>query len=285
MQEAIYVAVGMSHLICALNSISTLKKYNPKIYVTLLTDKGKTVSPSFLKMIDNLVILGNNCDAREYKTSLTDFVTHEDCIFIDADTEVHGSLNHGFQILQYFDIGLRPHPGPLTRGSKGGAKVFDGAYDLENLPHWNSGVIFFKNKKTVDLFFKDWNRTFFRIKSPFDQVALVEALFRFNGKVFPLDYRWNASTYQATKNRHIVVKHYTSDITSEIQNRLLEVQKSGTTSSAAYNSTIFEEWIEKRRAQRLAGGKGITGEQTSLSAVLKRRMRKFFSLLRFYSES
>jgi hypothetical protein len=282
MREAIYVAIGIPHLICALNSISTLKKYNPKIYVTLLTDQDMAMTPTYVSMIDNLIALANNSDAREYKTSLTEFVTGENCVFIDADTEIHGNLETGFQILQYFDIGLRPHPGPLANGAKGGAKVFDGAYNLENLPHWNSGVIFFRNTKTVDLFFKDWKRTFLKLNSPFDQVSLVEALFRFNGKVAPLDYRWNASTHQAAKNNHILIKHYTSDITAEIQNRLLEVQKSGTTSSANYSSTALEEWIENRRAQRLANGKGITGERTSPKNLVKRRIRKLYSILRFH---
>tara|TARA_B100000035_G_scaffold306761_1_gene309184 strand:+ start:63 stop:923 length:861 start_codon:yes stop_codon:yes gene_type:complete len=255
--EAIYVAKGFPHLVCALNSIDMLRKHNPNIKISLLSDQINSLSADALSLISSTTDLPKNLDIRSVKTNIFNYSSAQCCVFLDADTEINGSLTDGFKLLEYFDLALRPHPGPLAAGSKDNARVFGGEFSITQLPHWNSGVFFFKRNDKVKNFFKDWSETYFELKNRFDQVSLVESLFRSEIKICPLDFRWNANTVQAEKSPSVIIHHYTSDISKSVQKNL-QVALRKYLKAESFTEPELNYWINQKLQDRLARGKSLS---------------------------
>jgi len=257
-RQVFYVTKGVPHLVCALSSIETLKYFNPNIQVVLLTECANLISGPFSKLIEKVIEIAPEKDVRDLKTSIFSYGDGVECLFLDADTLVLGRLDKAFELLEHFDLAIRPHPAPLTKGAKGESRVFGGKYSISDLPHWNSGVVFFRRSEAVDRFFQDWNSSFHAIKSKYDQVSLVEALFRAQIKLAPLNFGWNATTAQTVNNKSVVVQHYTSDITHEIEERLYLIFKKALIENDDYTIEMLKEWVQNKKADRLLRGKSLT---------------------------
>jgi len=275
----VYVALGMPYYVMALNSIRSLKLYNPDVPVVLVTDYSSAV-PSIpgWGLVDKVVLVGKSADARTIKTSILSYVDADRNLFIDCDTEVLGSLEAGFFLLDHFDLAMRPHSAPLAT-KKGQFSVLGGAYKAVDMPHWNSGVIFFKKNERVAAFFSAWHREYVTGGCGFDQIPLVDAVFKSDIKICPLDLRWNGSTshVRADKARSRIL-HYTSDVDKNVSARLLAIARELDGAGSLGVESALSVFLEKRKAARLAGGK-LLSDMSSLGKGLhlfKRKASRLF---------
>ena len=86
-----------------LYSAKTLKKHNPKIPITVFTDK-TTFKKS--KDINNIVILSENINPHKLKIKAIQESPYEKTLFIDTDTQIVNSIMELFDFLDFYDLGI-----------------------------------------------------------------------------------------------------------------------------------------------------------------------------------
>lgn len=187
--ELIYIAFGYEYLLMAAHSATTAINNNQGINCTLITNinidsrKIKDVSP-FNKVI--FIDKSSNLN-REIKTNVTKYASADYCAYIDCDTEILGSLEPIFKCLKVFDFAMKLNAKPTP-------KIYEIApgipYNL--FSSWNGGVIFFRNNKKAQEFFKKWAELYKREGKTHDQPTLARAVFETPGlKLLTLNNFWN----------------------------------------------------------------------------------------------
>ncbi len=260
-RQIIYVAFGTPYMIMAMNSIRTLRQHNPNIPVIMLTNvSSEPPNVPFWTASDKWIHLDEEISRnRNVKTAINSYADEDKVLYLDCDTMITGSLQTGFELLDHFDIALRPHHNPI-KSEKARLPLFDGSKVAGDLPHWNSGVFFFQKNETVDDFFGRWYRGYTIMGVAYDQISLVEALFESKVRICPLDMRWNAplANYKKTSiKKKTVIVHYASNINKEIEQDLLKAQESIRSSVDDLPPCDIAGFIRERRHNRLKRGKSL----------------------------
>lgn len=194
-ESAIYLAFGMPYLAMTLVSAETFRRFNPDRGIVVISN----IPPSFVNELEfwdaarDQWIEINDVDSnnRKYKTSVANLVNVDRAAFIDCDTLITGSLDGAFSYLDYFDIALRAHRGCQTHKHLAQVKLLDNGMTVRELPHWNGGVVFYKNSASIREMFHQWVQNFEILGQKFDQPALAKTLIEGDLRILSLDERWN----------------------------------------------------------------------------------------------
>ncbi len=235
----LYLAFGQSYLAMALLSASTLRKTNPEIPICIIVNiklKTKNIDfwdskKDFLIYLEKDTLLNRNI-----KVSLNKYTPFKKTLFLDCDTLVIGNISKTELYLDYFDIAIKLNPFFKTLKGKGDVPVIDDKTTASDIPHWNSGVIMFRKNEKTNLFFKKWSDLYKKLNVSYDQVSLAEAIFKSDIKLLSLNSEWNYSSSLLSKNKNILVVHYTSKISDKIASQIFY-----------YNNTINNNFSEIKR--------------------------------------
>ena len=221
----VYLAFGNAYLAMALTSLVSLRQLHPDMPVCIITNVCE--EPRDILIEQNLshhlrwefVSAGNEAN-RQFKTRLDRYTPFEKTVFLDCDTLVFADISDLFYYLEYFDVACVQRTHAQVKPGKGDIKILEDR-TVSDLPHWNSGVIAFRNTTNAAEFFEEWNKAHNRIGAPVDQVSLVEAVFLSNTRFLSLDKRWN---FQGTaRNRApsgAKIVHYTPGLTRDVADRI-----------------------------------------------------------------
>lgn len=248
---AVYIAFGQLYLAMALFSVRTLRARNRDLPVMIITNVPVDFSNfdflsnarDILKIID----LDEEFN-RQIKTNLYSYVPFDYAVYIDADTYVVGDLSNCWKFLDYFDVALKLNAKKQKKAGKGDQLILGNSAYVRDLPHFNSGVIFFKKSCESKRFFSHWFKAFSKGNIPYDQVSLVEALFESNVRILPLTEDWNYfpdGSYYAGKVCSPSIIHYTNRISYTLEDELLKIIE-----TLGFDRNFIKEKINIKRLQR-----------------------------------
>jgi len=252
----IYLAFGKPYLAMALRSIATLKEWNSSLPVCIITnvdfDAAKTGSLDNNR--DSIIRLDElTSKNRDIKTNIVNYSPFKYSIFLDCDTLVMGDLSEAKLLLKYFDIAFRLNPYPQLRKGKGDVLILDNN-PVCVFPHWNSGVILFKKGENTIHFFEEWNIIHKSLKLKYDQVSLVETIFKTNARVLSLGDKWNSVDPIIGRKKwlkHAKVFHYGTNISDVIVTGvIMEAQK---VFSTAETLEVKKAILAKRNLKKKQG--------------------------------
>lgn len=227
----VYIAFGHFYLVMALFSIRTLRKKNNELPVMIITNL--KIDLNKLEFWDNKRDILKVLDFidkknREVKTNIYQYVPFEKVAYIDADTYVLDSLSIVWKFLDYFELAVKLNSKKQTTLGKGNQLILDFKIYVHELPHFNSGVIFFKKTDGTKEFFKKWSKYFIKRKLEYDQVSLVDALFNSKVRILSLTSDWNYFPnwrYYAEKRNKPYILHYSNRISYSLEVELLKIAR------------------------------------------------------------
>jgi hypothetical protein len=254
--QAVYLAFGDFFLAQALLSAKSLRFHNPYLDVLIVTNKRLT--SSFVEKwsshsIHFYYIDDKDENNRLYKTAICNFVESEKVIYLDTDTLIVGSLELAFTMLDYWDIALRLQEGRQKHRHLANAKILSSSIEIHSLPHWNAGVVCFRNSTKVNNFFKHWNQLYIDYDLGFDQVPLVEALFTSDVRVLTLDAKWNCGFRQLRDGAKPLIIHYHSMFDHVISYQLLVIAKEMVDHGILSSSDTIQHYLRRKNLMRLKG--------------------------------
>ena len=248
---AVYIAFGELYLAMALFSVRTLRARNRELPVMIITnvpvDFSKFEFLSNARDILKIIDVDEKFN-RQIKTDLYSYVPFDYAVYIDADTYIVGDLSNCWKFLDYFDVALKLNAKKQKTVGKGDQLVLGNSSYVRDLPHFNSGVIFFKKSDASKSFFSYWHSAFSKGNIPYDQVSLVEALFESSVRILPLTEDLNYFpdvSYYAGKVRSPYIVHYTNRISYILEVELLKI-----TEALGFDQNFIKEKIKIKRLQR-----------------------------------
>jgi hypothetical protein len=265
----IYLAFGNVYLAMALTSFASLKKTNPDIPATIVTN-ALDVPPdlSYWTSRDSWIHVNSaSNENRAHKTSIHDYSPYVKSLYLDCDTIVTGDLSLMSFYLDYFDLAARggKWPGPPLDRKK---VLFDGRIVFSDLPYWNGGVIGFRDNARVGDFFRSWNRLYSQLGFKRDQPSLAESAIRSDCRILSLEPRWNFGDSLTTDGllapkayrEKVVIWHYKTDIDGPLQQRIREIAQAsmpdGTEEVEAYlrnRNKLPSKGIARRALRAIRG--------------------------------
>ena len=268
MATAIYIAHGLPYLAMFLHSLRGLRVHNPDLDVVVAARIPKPVLPDQMwGPRDRWICAAENPDmpdhqiAKRMKMDLPELTLSDRSFFLDCDTLVHRSLEPLLRQLDHFDVLLRPHIDPELRSNA--TSPTGTSLTVGELPHWNSGVMFFRQSEATTELFKLWGEYFDALGLGLDQPSLAGAVAQSTAKVGPLPRIANTFTgdlKQRDVREACYVHHYTSNIDSVLCKTLEDEMHS----LAALNSWTVDDasrsFFQNRIAGRLARGKTLSGK-------------------------
>lgn len=247
----VYIALGRFYLSMALLSAKTLRRSNPNLQIAVITNEADSLDDlgNSGRHIDEVISVPFPTEYnRSLKTSLISFTPFEKTLYLDCDTLVIGDISLFSAFLDHFDLCFRLNQGRQQAHKKGELTILGGAYRVSELPHWNSGVFGFKKNARVQDFFDRWGGALSQLNSPFDQPALVEALFRSSARLLSLPDEWNSltdSVLPKNDSSNLRIIHYTNRISSVIAKELKVIY-----SEAGWDSLDLMLNVRQRRMAR-----------------------------------
>ncbi|VEP11597.1 Glycosyl transferase family 8 (modular protein) [Hyella patelloides LEGE 07179] len=187
-----YVAAGQKYVDEACKSATSLKKINPSLKISLLSDRELPEQDLFEKVIlvEEKVTCRN--EGLLFKVKHLYFSSpYQKTLFVDTDTYFTDDCASGFDILNYFDLALVPAPVDTHYPQ------LDSGKKIECKP-LNTGVILYNKNENNDSLFSCWLDTYTKkltVNSKLkqsDQTSFVEALMQSKSRVYPLPPEWNA---------------------------------------------------------------------------------------------
>ncbi len=248
-----YVAFGELYLAQALISIRSVRKFDRKSKIYLITNiEFDSSKINFWdENIDKVLFFEDSLNKnRNYKTSIDQYIDAEKIAYFDSDTIVLSKFDIAWSFLDYFDIALKFNPVKQKKPGKGDVSILDNKYKVNQLPHFNGGMFFFKKSDASKEFFKIWNESFNQYKSPYDQISLNEALFKSKVRILPLTTEWNYFpdiNYYKGNVRNPILFHYTNRISYVVEHELLKIAD-----LINLDKIIIRNNIRKRRLERRA---------------------------------
>ncbi len=246
-----YVAFGDLYIAQALLSIKTLKKFDNKTKIILITNIKINLDliEFWNKQTDEIKVFSESLTKnRNYKTNIDKYVDAERVAYIDSDTIILSDFSMAWNFLDYFDICFKFNPVKQKKPGKGDFLILDKKYKVQQLPHFNGGMFFFKKSKLTNDFFRIWNKSFNFYNSPYDQISLNEALFSSKVRILPLTSEWNYFpdlNFFKGKVRNPIIFHYTNRISFVIEKQLIKLAD-----LAGLNKMNIKEKIRQRRQER-----------------------------------
>ena len=246
-----YLAFGDLYLSMAMYSLQTLRRHDRSIPVFVFTNKNVDLSGlSFWDPnVDNLVLINDETsNNRFYKVSFDSLIDADKVCFLDCDTIVMSRIDKAWDYLDYFDIALKLNTSAQKAAGKGNVYILDDKFKVSEIPHFNSGVIFFRKNVVTQDFFRTWSDLFQKLNVPFDQVSLIESLFCSRVRVLPLTQEWNyfpdLNFFKKQSPRPIIM-HYTNRISEVIERNLLSIG-----SEIGLSPKNLKHQINKKRQMR-----------------------------------
>lgn len=133
------------------NSVESLKRLNPNLHVTLFTDKDPNI-----KKIDNVKTI--SIDSERIKQKYLYDSPYNNTLYLDCDTEIIGSINESFRIMERFDMAATHDL--IRKDHRKSAKYPDYADIPDGFSEFGGGVILFRKSPEVELFFDIWQNNF-----------------------------------------------------------------------------------------------------------------------------
>jgi lipopolysaccharide biosynthesis glycosyltransferase len=172
MRGALWIAVGDKAKAEARKSEETFKRHH-RWPTKIITPKGLALPGE----------MSNDQIAHYMKVSMYQLSPFNPSVFLDADTEINGSLEVGLQILSKgWDLVMVPsfQPGGSEHRALWHLSREDRDYTFEQLGTWkhimfNTGVMFFERNKRVESLMESWKQEWLRFKDR-DQGAFLRAL-------------------------------------------------------------------------------------------------------------
>lgn len=153
----IYIAFNSQlHYDEAIKSASTVLEHNPDTSITLLTDSNKRV----LEGIDYKQFRSPTYHSLKEKCRIMRESPYDKTIFLDTDTRIMGDVSPIFNYLDNYDIAIANAPN-VDRDKERGSDEFFINWKIPEI--YNTGVIGFRNNKSVNQLFKMWWNKFKKI--------------------------------------------------------------------------------------------------------------------------
>jgi len=181
-QGYLYAATGKQFTDEAAASVKSLRRFNSKIHVTLITDIPCTYSE-----FDDIQIVNfdsSNINWKKgllYKALALQNSPYDKTFFVDTDTYFTEECAELFDLLEYNDLLIAHSPADVSKVIINGKKI-------EGYHPYNTGVIVYKKTPEVVQLFKDWLTAYqenFEIY-PSDQTPFMEALLKNEVRVYVL---------------------------------------------------------------------------------------------------
>lgn len=145
MNHVYYCAIGAQYADMARISAASLRRHNPDVVITVLTDQNLEAG-----LFDHIVAAGDLKDIVAIKLariSLLETIEAERALFLDCDTFVVADLSPVFELLDTYDM----------------AVAYDTWRNCSVTPYgtyMNNGVIFFRSSDPVRRLWQEWKRRF-----------------------------------------------------------------------------------------------------------------------------
>lgn len=253
---AVYVAFGIPYLSMALLSAQTFRRFNPGRGLHIISNLPAAIAddlPFWEADQDIWTAVDDSVENnRKYKTNITSIVQTERVAYLDCDTLITGDLGDAFRFLDHFDIALRGHRGRQTHGFLAKVPILDNGMTVEELPHWNGGVVYYKRSDRLERFFHTWQENFDRMKLKFDQPTLAKTLIESDLRILTLDERWNGGFKKIKDDRGGVPKvvHYHSALDAQIEAGLQHFAKAIARHTSEEAKPQVDSYIVECRAKR-----------------------------------
>lgn len=216
----------------AVLSMKSLRKFNPNVAITLVTNKSLDIESIefWIHDFDKLIILNYQDDEnRAIKSNIYKYASHDKELYIDCDTYITSDLSNVFRYLNYYDIAIRLNQNFQTSSNKGGYVILD-SLKVSDLPHWNGGFFAFKKNNNVEIFFHNWEQNYKKTKLKFDQISLNETIYstRSNVDLLSLNEEWNyfpGNKYYSLNKHSSKIVHYTNRLSPVIQKQLISISR------------------------------------------------------------
>jgi len=171
-REVIVIGYGFEYLVMALNCADSIRRSNPGLVTTLITNV--PIDPvSVAERFDRIVVRDEPSDRnRLVKTSVLDHSVAQKVLYVDADGEVVGDLDPAFRLLDRFDVGLKSHAVPVN-------KAFDLADGIPGgvFPHLAGGMLLLRDGPAARAFLAHWQRRMVESGLSRDQPALARTVY------------------------------------------------------------------------------------------------------------
>jgi hypothetical protein len=196
----IYIATGEKFVAEAEQSLASLRRSNPQLPATLLTDQQPGRPELWNEVIVAAELKGHGARAKLYM----DRAPYARCLFLDTDTMVCGDLSPGFALLDRFDFaGEHSHSGHH--------------YQVPGLPtsfpEINSGVLFWRKGEATNKLFERWREIYDadtkkHAGRKWDQKSLRQAVWESEARFTNLPMSYNLMPYfPAALEGRVVVAH------------------------------------------------------------------------------
>lgn len=215
----IYATTGEKHTEYLTASYKSLRNEGYTDKVTVITDKTTRIDIDGVEII-RADIPGNKFANRILKTSLPHYADDDINLYIDSDTIITNPITPIFDLL-HDDLGLALDvKGNMRRSliEVQKTKIISKEEADESLtitgdsfPHYNSGVILFRNTPEIRAFFDLWRMEWEKYSSR-DQWALARALAKSGVGITKLPRNYNFyqkwDTPEWAKAHRIVIMHF-----------------------------------------------------------------------------
>jgi len=196
----VYVAIGRRAIGAVRRSIRSLKSYNTRLPVVVVSNSD-TLRIDGADVVRQVLSGPTNLQrSRRAKLGLLESAPQSwnSILYLDADTEVKGSLIKGFQLLETgWDLVIAPSTGQ-------GQDLFhhidaaERSYTVEALLPYRplqlqAGVMFIRRSHTMTRFFGEWRDEWSRFKGQ-DQAALVRALDKLPIRICLVSHDYNGGS-------------------------------------------------------------------------------------------
>ena len=194
-EGALYIAFGEKAIENTAVSARLLKEYAPDLPIAVVTDDRTILAGE--ELVD-YVIEHKDMDpgARSIKTRIYQLSPFRKTLYLDADTEMQSSPQHGFDLLELVDLvigqdtvrifneNMHPHMVKeemiATRSETNGG---EGTY-------YNTGVMFFRRSEQMRILMQCWHEEWLRFQRQ-DQPAMFRAMYHCPVRIAAMRSPWN----------------------------------------------------------------------------------------------
>jgi hypothetical protein len=195
----IYIAyTNIKYINEAIFSAKSLKKSNPSISITIITDH-KLNNDCFDKV---LLYPPERFRGVRCKQDFINESPYDLTVMLDTDTYINDDISDLFDILKRFDIALA-HDYARKRIINENSRHLPGGYYFSShkeyseipycFPEFNTGVIVYKKCDKITKFFKSWAKKYREMQqlTPYDQPSFRVSLWQSDLKIHSLPIEYN----------------------------------------------------------------------------------------------
>ena len=215
MNGVLYIAfTNQKYINEAIFSATSLKKHNPNLSVTIITDFDlDNKCFDIVKKFSKDKFKGIRC-----KQDFIEDSPYDNTIYLDTDTYVNDNICDLFILLEKFDIALahdyaRKREINEKHPQLPPSYLFSSCKEYSEIPYcfpeFNGGVIVFKKSEKVINFFKNWKQKYKDMKhlTHYDQPSFRIALWQSNLNISTLPIEYNCRSKQI-KEKNIKYRKY-----------------------------------------------------------------------------